>query len=332
MEHFTKRLYACIIDFIVVFLLISIVNNLLFVPLSLLKITVLSAYYPYVVTVIVTMAYFTIMEAKTNKTIGKKVMKLYVSDEEGYLSYSSAFIRNITKCFWVLLIFDVIIGKLFGLPSRLFDKIAGNDVYADDELEAYDETQNNQPKAVKEPAKLEENADKKQKDIPAKDVEKEAIVEPKKDVDKAVIESKEVTKVNEDKKSKTNPVKKQADKKDEDIVTANDVEDKKVEPVKEEHKDNKKNTQPDVVFADDSDIRSVYPKKDKTKTNVKKDDKKSTAKEVTSDKKEKNQAKDLFVQNEEDESDKKVTYDDEILNLIEEDDSDSFVELTKDDF
>ena len=139
MEHFTKRLSACIIDFIVVFLLISIVNNLLFVPISLLKVPFISAYYPYAVTIIVTIAYFTIMEAKTNKTIGKKVMKLYVSDEEGYISYYSAFIRNITKCFWIPLIFDVIIGKVLGFPSRLFDKIAGTDVYADSELELYDE-------------------------------------------------------------------------------------------------------------------------------------------------------------------------------------------------
>ena len=330
MEHFTKRLYAYIIDFIVVFLLISIVNNLLFIPVSLLKITVLSAYYPYVVAVIVTMAYFTIMEAKTNKTIGKKVMKLYVSDEEGYLSYFSAFIRNITKCFFVLLIFDVIIGKILGFPSRLFDKIAGTDVYADDELEAYDETQIKEAKSVEEPAKIKENTDKIEKTVQNNAVIKETNTEPKKDADKTLTESKDVT---EDKKSKINPnVEKQADANEEKIETASDVEDKKVKSVKEKHKDNKNTPQPEVVFADDSDIQSSYSKKSYKSTNVKKDNKKSTAnKERTADKKQNNQAKDLFVQDD-DKLDNKITYDDEILNLIEEDDSDSFVELTKDDF
>ena len=51
------------------------------------------------------------------------------------MSYSKALIRNITKIYWVPLIFDVLIGKIFGYPSRLFDKLAGTDVYRDDELE-----------------------------------------------------------------------------------------------------------------------------------------------------------------------------------------------------
>ena len=139
MEHFMKRLSACIVDAIVVSLITALVNNLLFIPLSLIANQTISAFYPYVTLVIVTMAYFTLYEANTNKTVGKKIFHLYVSDEEGYMSYKKAFIRNLTKLFWIPLIFDVIIGKILNCPSRLFDRLAGTDVYADSELEDVEE-------------------------------------------------------------------------------------------------------------------------------------------------------------------------------------------------
>lgn len=137
MEHFLQRLWALIIDFIVVTLLTTLVNNILFVPLSFMNNITISANYPLVVLILVTWIYFTIFEAKTNKTIGKRIIGLYVSDSEGYMSYKKAFIRNLTKTLWIPLIFDVIIGKLLNCPSRLFDKFAGTDVYADKELEVY---------------------------------------------------------------------------------------------------------------------------------------------------------------------------------------------------
>ncbi|RAP47514.1 MAG: hypothetical protein BZ136_06120 [Methanosphaera sp. rholeuAM74] len=137
MEHFLQRLWALIIDFIVVTLLTTLVNNILFVPLSFMNNITISANYPLVVLILVTWIYFTIFEAKTNKTIGKRIIGLYVSDSEGYMSYKKAFIRNLTKTLWIPLIFDVILGKLLNCPSRLFDKFAGTDVYADKELEVY---------------------------------------------------------------------------------------------------------------------------------------------------------------------------------------------------
>ena len=137
MEHFLQRLWALIIDFIVVTLLTTLVNNILFVPLSFMNNITISANYPLVVLILVTWLYFTIFEAKTNKTIGKRIIGLYVSDADGYMSYKKAFIRNLTKTLWIPLIFDVILGKILNCPSRLFDRFAGTDVYADKELEVY---------------------------------------------------------------------------------------------------------------------------------------------------------------------------------------------------
>lgn len=135
MEHFVKRFEAFIIDVIVVTLLTALLNNILYVILTLIRNPLFLVYYPYVVLVIVTLSYFTIYEAKTNKTIGKRIIHLYVSDEEGYMTYKKSLIRNLTKIFWIPLIFDVILGKLLNCPSRLFDKFANTNVYSDKELE-----------------------------------------------------------------------------------------------------------------------------------------------------------------------------------------------------
>lgn len=139
MEHFVLRTKALIIDAVIVTLFSMLVNNILYIVLSIINNQLLLAYYPSVVLIVVTMLYFTIFEAKTNKTLGKKVTHLYVSDEEGYMSYKKAFIRNLTKIYWVPLIFDVILGKILNCPSRLFDKLAGTDVYSDIELEEVEE-------------------------------------------------------------------------------------------------------------------------------------------------------------------------------------------------
>ncbi|AWX33267.1 RDD family protein [Methanosphaera sp. BMS] len=321
MEHFTKRLSACIIDFIVVFLLISIVNNLLFVPISLLKVPFISAYYPYAVTIIVTIAYFTIMEAKTNKTIGKKVMKLYVSDEEGYISYYSAFIRNITKCFWIPLIFDVIIGKVLGFPSRLFDKLAGTDVYADSELELYDENsigENNltqyEDKSAMEDTK--EGADKStslnKKTEPVGEY-KTAIEEVDDDADEVIIDnSNEVTKES-------------TGFSEEDTTLSEEVSEVAPEEVsedvsKEEVSEEKQVDEAEFIFADDTDIHKTYDKK--------RENKEKKAKKVTS------VSTDVIEESKIKAANKETSYEDEILDLIieEEEESDSFVELTRDDF
>lgn len=135
MDNFTGRFKALLIDGLIVTLLTWVINGILYVPLEFIGNPMLLAYYSYVVLIIVTMAYFTIFEGKSNRTIGKKIAKLYVSDEDGYMTYKQAFVRNISKIFWLPLIVDVILGKILRYPSRFLDKIAGTDVYSESELE-----------------------------------------------------------------------------------------------------------------------------------------------------------------------------------------------------
>ena len=330
MEHFTKRLSACIIDFIVVFLLISIVNNLLFVPISLLKVPFISAYYPYAVTIIVTMAYFTIMEAKTNKTIGKKVMKLYVSDEEGYISYYSAFIRNITKCFWIPLIFDVIIGKVLGFPSRLFDKIAGTDVYADSELELYDENSigENNLTQYEDKSTMEDTKDVVDKST-SLNKKTEPVGEYKTAIEEVDDDTEEV--INDDAEEviidNSNEVTKESTGfSEEDTTLSEEVSEVAPEKVskedvsKEEVSEEKQVDEAEFIFADDTDIHKTYDKK--------RAGKEKKAKKVTS------VSTDVIEESKIKAANKETSYEDEILDLIieEEEESDSFVELTRDDF
>jgi hypothetical protein len=273
-----------------------------------------------VVTVGVTLAYFTIMEAKTNKTIGKMVMGLYVSDEEGYISYFSAFVRNITKCFWIPLVFDVLIGKILGFPSRLFDKLAGTDVYADDELEVYDENKIDEPESTQ---KIESTSvmviDEKLEDKFNQD---------SKTAEEVVEKSAEVSKQESEKTVKS--VKKDSTSKEvsteDEIIIDTTSEDDESKDIKVKEVSEAKADEPEVLFADDSDIDSTYHKlnkKEDAKTTKKSNPKSTKKQEDTAETTENN-------------NDKKSEepYEDEILDLIieEEEGSDSFVELTKDDF
>jgi hypothetical protein len=260
------------------------------------------------------------METKNNKDNGKVGMGLYVSDEEGYISYFSAFVRNITKCFWIPLVFDVLIGKILGFPSRLFDKLAGTDVYADDELEVYDENKIDEPESTQ---KIESTSvmviDEKLEDKFNQD---------SKTAEEVVEKSAEVSKQESEKTVKS--VKKDSPSKEvsteDEIIIDTTSEDDESKDIKVKEVSEAKADEPEVLFADDSDIDSTYHKlnkKEDAKTTKKSNPKSTKKQEDTAETTENN-------------NDKKSEepYEDEILDLIieEEEGSDSFVELTKDDF
>jgi len=80
---------------------------------------------------IVIVLYFTILEGKWATTLGKSALKLNVKARDGNLNYNKTFLRNLSKFLWIPLILDVIIG--FSLSSRgsrqlYLDRIAGTEV------------------------------------------------------------------------------------------------------------------------------------------------------------------------------------------------------------
>ena len=71
--------------------------------------------------------YFTILEGTYHKTVGKSLMGLYVTTLNYQpVTLEKAFIRNLSKIYWVLLLLDVLAGLFTEVhPGQKFsDKIA----------------------------------------------------------------------------------------------------------------------------------------------------------------------------------------------------------------
>jgi uncharacterized RDD family membrane protein YckC len=59
------------------------------------------------------MVYFVLLEKFAGSTVGKGVMKLEVKSKNGAsISWLQAIVRNLTKIYWIPIIFDWAIGKL----------------------------------------------------------------------------------------------------------------------------------------------------------------------------------------------------------------------------
>ena len=111
-QHWIKRIIAIVIDSIIVGIATTIVMVAVFFPLFLANpiwfFNWLS--FPFVMGLIYIL-YFTITESNYGCTIGKGIVNLKVVAVGGGLpSLESAFIRNISKIYWILLILDVIGG------------------------------------------------------------------------------------------------------------------------------------------------------------------------------------------------------------------------------
>jgi uncharacterized RDD family membrane protein YckC len=83
---------------------------------------------------VIEVLYFTVMEASSGASLGKKVMGLKVQMLDGSkVMFNKAFMRNISKIFWPILLIDFIIGIATPGPDprqRYFDRIAGTTVVA----------------------------------------------------------------------------------------------------------------------------------------------------------------------------------------------------------
>ena len=111
-QHWIKRIIAIVIDSIIVGIATTIVMVALFFPLFLANpfgfFNWLS--FPFAMGLIYVL-YFTITESIYGYTIGKGILNLkVVAADGGRPSFESAFIRNISKIYWVLLLLDVVVG------------------------------------------------------------------------------------------------------------------------------------------------------------------------------------------------------------------------------
>lgn len=128
---FTKRALAYIIDYFVVTAIMWILAQILafiVIPYSMFII------YNYFVLLlpIITILYFVLLEKMKETTIGKNIMFLKVVSIDGSrISYMQAIIRNLSKLYWIPIILDLLIGRIYGNSNdneRILGKLSKTQV------------------------------------------------------------------------------------------------------------------------------------------------------------------------------------------------------------
>jgi len=131
-SHWIKRIIAVVIDAV----LLAVVVSVILFPVGIMAaFGFLGSWYyafvfPFFVGVLCIL-YFSFMESSYGGTVGKKIMNLKVTTADGdQASMDKAFIRNLSKIFWLLLIIDVFLGLATpGDPRQKYtDRIAGTTV------------------------------------------------------------------------------------------------------------------------------------------------------------------------------------------------------------
>jgi uncharacterized RDD family membrane protein YckC len=138
MGHWVLRLVALIIDSIILGIVAWILLAILFVPL--LFSGALYSFWlgfgnflilPFI-TGILEVLYFAFFEVYMGATIGKKILGLQVQlVNGGKVTFDKAFIRNISKIYWILLLLDWIVAVVTPGPDqrqKYSDRIAGTTV------------------------------------------------------------------------------------------------------------------------------------------------------------------------------------------------------------
>ena len=109
---FSRRVVAYIIDFFVVSAFMWIVSYLLFFLVNPYNSYMVYQYFPYVTPILI-LVYFILCEKFNGATVGKSLMYLQVRSKNGaFISWPQAIVRNLTKIYWIPIIFDWAIGKI----------------------------------------------------------------------------------------------------------------------------------------------------------------------------------------------------------------------------
>ncbi len=135
-SHWLIRLIAYIIDSIIIaiptaIIWVIITIAIVFSPASFVAIYGLSLLFPFIFGIIQVL-YFTVLDVSWGATIGKRVMGLQVQmTNGGKVQFDKAFIRNISKIYWLFLVLDWLIGVATAGPDRRqkwTDRLAGTTV------------------------------------------------------------------------------------------------------------------------------------------------------------------------------------------------------------
>ena len=127
---FTRRVIAYIIDFFVVSAIMWILSYFIFAVMTPSTVYSVYQYFPYFVPFLI-LIYFIFCEKNFGATIGKSVLYLKVKSQNGHdISWPQAIVRNLTKIYWVPIIFDWLIGRFLN-TDRILNSITRTVVVSD---------------------------------------------------------------------------------------------------------------------------------------------------------------------------------------------------------
>ncbi|WP_298500597.1 RDD family protein [uncultured Methanobrevibacter sp.] len=119
---FSRRIIAYVLDFFVVSAVVWIITfllSLIFGPMDILSVY---SVFPFIVPIL-GFAYFVFLEKSKGATIGKALMYLEVRSRNGAnINWPQAIVRNLTKIYWIPIIFDWLIGRIMK-TDRLFGNL-----------------------------------------------------------------------------------------------------------------------------------------------------------------------------------------------------------------
>lgn len=108
---FTRRVIAYVLDFFVVSSFMWILSYLFFLIVNPVDVYYVYQIFPVIVPILI-IVYFVACEKIKGATVGKALMYLQVRSRNGaYINWAQAIVRNVSKIFWVPIIFDWAIGK-----------------------------------------------------------------------------------------------------------------------------------------------------------------------------------------------------------------------------
>ncbi len=119
---FTRRVISYILDFIVVSAFMWIVSYFLYGIVGAKDYYSVIQYAQYIVPAII-FIYFILTEKFAGASIGKAILGIEVKSYNGAdISWLQAVVRNLTKIYWIPIIFDWLVGRILG-TDRILNNI-----------------------------------------------------------------------------------------------------------------------------------------------------------------------------------------------------------------
>jgi uncharacterized RDD family membrane protein YckC len=133
-EYWVQRLVAIIIDVIIVYIVLLIITALVAIPAFLTGgLGLFGAIFGGLALLwgLIFVLYNAAMETSSGASIGKRIFHLKVISRSGSNpTFGQAFIRNISKIYWLLLLLDVVVGLALshGYQEKYSDHFIGTKV------------------------------------------------------------------------------------------------------------------------------------------------------------------------------------------------------------